>query len=99
MDVGWAVLSGAGAGATRALAHDVRLAALPLAYPDVRAVSVIGADGRQYLVVANFGAKAVAIGPASSVHNDRFMDVLSGETLAAAPEIAAGGVRLFVCKA
>ena len=96
LDIGWAMLSGAGAAATRALAHDTRLAALSLTRPDVRAVSVVGADGRQYLVVANFGADAAEIVAASSVQLDRFTDILGGERLAAAPEIAAGGVRLFV---
>jgi hypothetical protein len=96
LDVGWAMLSGAGVGAARALAHDTRFAALRLAHPDVRAVSVVGADGRQYLVVANFGADAAEIVATSSLHRDRFIDILSGERLAAVPEITAGGVRLFV---
>lgn len=79
LDVGWAVLSGADAEATGALARDVRVAALPPPAPDVRAVSIMGADGRRYLVVANFGMDAVAIAPTPNVWRDRLIDVQKGE--------------------
>jgi hypothetical protein len=97
LDVGWAVLSGAGVQATRDFARDPRVAALPPVLPDVRGAFVFGADGRRYLVIANFGPCDAPVAlPAFVARDEHHTDVATGERLAASPAVAGGRARLFV---
>jgi hypothetical protein len=79
-DVGWAVLSSADAEATRRCAADPRTRRLELEGGNLRALSVAGGDGRQYLMIANFGDRAAELRLDLLAAPDAvFRDVVSGE--------------------
>lgn len=61
LDAGWAVLSGAGTRQTRAVAEAATTGHVQLADPNLRGVSVPGADGRTYVVLVNFGTAPATV--------------------------------------
>jgi hypothetical protein len=90
LDVGWAVLSGADADATRTCAADGRTLALAFGHASVRGAAVVGADGRTYVVVANFGPETVTL-PAAALRGDDepVTDLTAGQ------QIGAGGAAVL----
>ncbi|MCE5240731.1 hypothetical protein LLH23_19900 [bacterium] len=97
LDCGNVVLSGADAQETADVAAGVqRLAA---SHDDLRAVLVPGADGKRYVLVANFGAEA-ADGTVGISEADAILDVVTREDgWTSGPELfvslQAGGATLF----
>jgi hypothetical protein len=61
LDCGWAVLASANAEETRGAAGSKLTRRLEFDDPDLRGVSLPGADGKQYLVIANFGQAATEV--------------------------------------
>lgn len=82
-DVGWLVLSSADARITAAAAGDRRTKQLASEDPELRAVSVQGADGRCYYVVANFGREPRGL-PGNLVP-EPVIDLASGKRFDASP--------------
>jgi hypothetical protein len=79
LDVGWVVLSGAGAEATQAFADAARVIALDLGDLFVRGVAVVGTDGWFYWIVANFGLEP-ALMPVTALggQDHNLVDVSAG---------------------
>lgn len=89
-DVAFAVQADVGAAATAACAQANAQAKVETGSPDARAVRVVGADGKTYLVAANFGTEPVALPLAGTI--------LGGfEPSSAGPSLPAGtcGVALL----
>ncbi len=96
LDAGWAVLAGADSAQTRAFAGRATPVSQEILGNDaLRAVRVIGCDGREYTLVANFAAHGVSLPEA--------LTKSAGERLASAAEVveaseemlAAGEARLY----
>jgi hypothetical protein len=98
--VGWAVLSGAGASRTRHVALHSSTRALEPAHPGLRGASVLGADGRVYAIVANFGLDTGRIGQedlpkGSSLVSGEAERRQDGEDIL---ELPPGSARVFVAE-
>jgi len=72
LDCAWAVLSSATASEVRGFAEDDLTGRLNFDAPDLRGVSVPGADGKNYFLVVNFGRQPEDVAPAEDVPGTPF---------------------------
>jgi len=101
LDVGWAVLSSTNGEETARFAESYTTLPLEDSSSDVRGVRVRGLDGRDYVVVANWGhEKATCDIGLLIAHAVGIRDLISGEALAGGLDgalvIGPGRVRAFV---
>jgi hypothetical protein len=89
LDCGWAVLSGADAARTAQAAAEFTRLPAPGA---VRLVEYRGADGRRYLLAANFGAEPFSGTPEGA---SKLLDLASGVTGVEGIHLPAGEARLY----
>ena len=92
-DVGWAVASSIDARTTRRWARANRAAAVETDSPDLRCVRVRGLDERDYVVLANFGAKESR----TALPVER--DLATGKTVAGRTNITIGSGKAKVFQA
>lgn len=78
LDAGWLCLSSVDAGITQATAEASAQAQLDTGLDDVRAVKVIGQDGKTYVFAANFGEVEIVLEP-SAMAIPRALKLASGE--------------------